>query len=317
MNRALLPALLPALLIAGAPATRRASAAPVFSHDEHAERLRARGEAVTCTRCHGTEWQIAELRPGSRDHAGCDTAGCHADDFYGTDQRSDALCKVCHTSASPLTSGGLVSFPSRDRASQEMCILFDHVTHLSPARRKERPVDAMCAGCHVLAGADGAKRRASPAHVHCAECHDKADAATPMSLCEGCHESLVSLEKDRLAEGGHVGGRYTTCRPWLPDHGERIVEGFDHDSPHHITDWTTGRALSCDDCHRGAADQSDPRLIRRFPGAATMDRCRHCHNGRTRVPGTERRVFSTSRDCRRCHTETFLNGLLTPPRDHR
>lgn len=305
-----------ALLVVGVAWAAGGAADPVFSHDRHAERMAARGEAIACSRCHGTTWQVAELRPGSADHGGCDGAGCHADDFYGPGERAREMCRVCHTAASPTASGGLERFPTRDRASQEMCVLFDHVAHLTDARRRGETVDEMCARCHTLTGDDAAKKRASPSHAHCAACHTDT-APTPMALCEACHQSLTSLEKERLAEGGRAEGRYTTCRPWLPDHGERIVVGFDHDSPHHLSDPADGKAMSCDFCHRGAARQSDPRAIRRFPGAATMARCRRCHDGRTRVPGAARRVFSTSRDCYRCHDNALLRGLLTAPRDHR
>lgn len=294
---ALFAGLLAALLL---PAL---AVAEVFSHAVHRERAEQQGRVVACIDCHRAAVDASATRPGSVDHGGCDGAGCHAVAFYGAaavgggaagaGEPDGALCRVCHVEASASSgSHGMRMFPSRVRAERELCSVFSHAAHLAP----DRAGVAGCNGCHRKAGGE----RAPPGHGDCATCHDS-DHPLPMSACDGCHVEAAS------AAG---------CRPWIP-RGASAVPRFAHDVHDRAVAGLRGEPVSCETCHRRVAGAHDTRSIELLDGKATMRQCHDCHDGKTKIPGTQRRVFSTRERCSQCHGATLkLKWSKPPPAGH-
>ncbi len=273
---------------------------PVFDHAKHAAAATKQGLQLACAGCHTGGIDANGERPGKGDHAGCDTAGCHAEDFYGEKSKDGStLCLLCHENQQPWADmRSLRPFPAKGREGRLFCVNFSHEAHLSPKRVDRRD----CLGCHRRDTED--LFVPPPDHAACGKCHAAArkhgSAAfekIPMSACDACHEPT---DDPNLAR----------CTPWqsLQSGGfRRRVKHFSHGK--HNTDIRTSDLgpLSCEACHADAASSTDVREIRRLlDGAATMNgSCSSCHNGKLRDPRTNRRVFSTrdERLCSKCHNK--------------
>lgn len=267
---------------------------PRFDHAVHLEKARAAGQVLTCAQCHTGGVAASAERPGQRDHAGCDGADCHATDFYGKPGEGDAarrpVCLVCHQDDRPWADlRTLNPFPTGGRFDPAYCVRFSHKAHLTAERAGTD--EAACLKCHHV---DGEGRTYSPpTHADCAGCHEEG-SPIPMSACEACH-----------VQDQHPDGSPLVCRPWLPKDKHRVTEKFQHDT--HRADVRSGEALSCGHCHTQVAGAESVQTIVLLNGRATMNgSCKSCHNGRTPIPGTKRRVFSTDGKCTKCHRGNFM-----------
>jgi hypothetical protein len=234
-----------------------------LSHAQHA--------AITCTDCHqmGT-------RPGSRDHAPCDT--CHRAAFLSA---PGPLCEVCHTKVTtgPLTAP-LKPYPADD-AWQAEPPQFSHRSHLDAGRMEGKVgFHVACSDCHVRDG-----KLARPDHQTCARCHAREAAGKPaMDECAACHEHNPQLRTRA-----------------------RLIRGdlhFDHD--HHRAD-RRGTGIRCEQCHaqtataNGYLDHPAPRV----------ENCVGCHDDTDRTPAEMR-----MRACQTCHSEHTERLTSIAPRNH-
>jgi hypothetical protein len=234
-----------------------------LSHAQHAQ--------VACTECHqmGT-------RPGSRDHAPCDT--CHRAAFLAA---PSALCDVCHLpiSTSPL-SAPLKPYPIED-AWQAEPPRFSHRSHMDSGRMENRVgFHVACADCHVRDS-----KLARPDHQTCQRCHAReANGTPPMDDCGGCHDRVPQLRTRA-----------------------RLIKGdlhFDHDR--HRVD-RRGAGIRCEQCHAqtaqagGYADHVAPRV----------ESCVGCHDDSERTP-----VAMRMRVCQTCHSERSERLTAIAPRNH-
>lgn len=234
-----------------------------LSHAQHA--------AIACADCHemGT-------RPGSHDHAPCDT--CHRQAFLGA---PGPLCEVCHTK---ITTAPLVAplrpYPIEDPWQAEPP-RFSHRSHLDAGRMEARVgFHVTCADCHVKDG-----ELARPDHETCARCHAREAGGTPaMDDCAGCH-----------APGKQLRTR------------ARLIKGdlhFDHDR--HRAD-RRGTPIKCEECHAQSAqatgydDHEAPKV----------ESCVGCHDDTDRTPPTRR-----MRICQTCHSERSERLTSLAPRNH-
>jgi hypothetical protein len=236
-----------------------------LSHAQHA--------AIGCTECHqmGT-------RPGSRDHAPCDT--CHRAAFLA---QPGPLCEVCHTKVetSPLVAP-LRPYPIEDPWQAEPP-RFSHRSHLDAGRMENRVgFHITCLDCHVSAS-DG--QLARPDHATCARCHAREASGKPtMDDCGDCHQRDSQLRSRA-----------------------RLIKGdlhFDHDR--HRAD-RRGKPIRCEQCHTGSAnaagyaDHAAPRV----------ESCVACHDDTDRTPAAMR-----MRVCQTCHAERTERLTSLAPRNH-
>jgi c(7)-type cytochrome triheme protein len=155
-----------------------------------------------------------------------------------------------------------------------------------------------CDKCHKVDGKNAAY--VPPNHGDCAGCHTPTHAV-PMASCGSCHNM------------GSADGSVTQCSPTVPWRSRQIAKRFSHDS--HRTDIRKPGSppLDCGFCHWGVHRSKSVRKMKLMHGFKTMERaCGPCHNGRLRVPGSKRRVFSTTGDCRKCHGNKFSSGAGVP-----
>ena len=236
-----------------------------LSHAQHAQ--------IACAACH----TMGE-RPGSREHAPCDT--CHRQAFVSP---PGPLCEVCHVevTTSPLDAP-LKKYPVEDLWQTEPS-LFSHRVHLDRGRIEQRVgFHVACADCHVQNG-----KLARPDHATCARCHAREvglDGGPTMEACTGCHQRTAQLRTRA-----------------------RLIKGdlhFDHD--HHRTD-RRGTPIRCEACHErtaqaeGYADHVAPRV----------ESCVGCHDDTDRTPAAMR-----MRVCETCHASRIEKVTSLAPRNH-
>lgn len=273
-----------------------------FDHVAHFELIQKAGESVVCTSCHLGDISANAVRPSQKDHTSCDSAGCHANEFYGRDDEGRHMCTVCHENSEPWADmRALKAFPSPRDAAQVYCISFSHRDHAQDASGRAME----CSQCHQI-GKDGIAYT-PPGHVDCASCHDQTGAKPFMSQCQGCH----TLSNPQ--------GSPIRCSPTVSWRSRKMVGRFSHEQ-HRIDIRKKDKpVLDCDFCHSEVRKATTVRGIQLLQGVRTMERaCGACHNGRTRVPETRRRVFSTDANCSRCHGEGFVQfqAFGTPPPGH-
>jgi hypothetical protein len=234
-----------------------------LSHVQHTQ--------VACIDCHrmGT-------RPGSQDHAPCDT--CHRAAFLAA---PGPLCQVCHTqvTAKPVAAP-LKPYPVED-AWQAEPPRFSHRSHMDASHMESRVgFHVACADCHVRDG-----KLARPDHETCARCHAREASGTPsMDDCAGCHEN----------------------RPQLRTRA-RLIKGdlhFDHDR--HRVD-RRGTGIRCEQCH----EQSANALGYTDHVAPRVESCVTCHDDTDRTPAVMR-----MRVCQTCHAERREKLTSLAPRNH-
>ena len=265
-----------------------------FDHVGHQEAAKAKQQPWLCSQCHAGGVGADGVRPASKNHQSCNADGCHAKDFYGPELKARPMCTLCHQNDQPWEDmRTLKTFPSTDKTHRTYCIKFSHRLHLA----KDKLGRKACDGCHKMA-ADKVTYM-PPSHGDCATCHTE-DHSVPMSACETCHEM------------GSADGALLQCSPPVPWRSRQVAARFSHDT-HRLDIRKPGNPpLSCVQCHRGVHRSESIRKIRLMYGFGTMtNSCGRCHNGRTRVPDSKRRIFSTSTQCSKCHGGKFA-GMGTP-----
>jgi hypothetical protein len=225
-----------------------------FRHEVH---LQAALE-LTCASCHVPKDGWDTGRPGSNDHAPCDS--CHREKF--ATQEGGEFCEVCHEKTDPRRPGEspLHPFPRHLMAAQ-LVSEFDHQGHLT--RGGESGQALTCRSCHDIQGAFAS----FPTHADCAPCH--AEKHPPrLGECERCHS--------RESTG--------TARRFVTNDIR-----FTHER--HLTE-LSGEALPCLACHQAvpkstkASDLNLPRMRecatchanpRKVPPEKRIDQCGLCH----------------------------------------
>jgi hypothetical protein len=262
-----------------------------FRHEQTDYPLHGAHAHLACERCHPAGAKFRDARSGCVD--------CHArDDAHKGRLGSD--CAHCHDESAWRKAEfdhARTGFALDGKHAQVTCV----ACHAGE-RYKGTPRD--CAGCHVLD--DAHKGRFGS---RCEECHaatgwkalhfDHArDAHFPLTgaharvSCEGCHRGVLHQEKlgsdclschraDDVHEGRN-GARCESCHQttaWKPAR-------FDHDRNTDFPLHGAHRALACEACHTGPAQE---RKLGRT--------CGECHGSNDPHRG------QLGSDCARCHSE--------------
>lgn len=245
-----------------------------FSHEVHLAvggevSAANKGAALECKSCHLIGERFAVLRPGTDQHAPCDS--CHADAFYAP---PGVLCATCHIQVNPLVEGKspVQSYPRRERVAQ-LLSRFDHALHLDAGKVKGKDGALACKSCHKVEGGEDAYAT-FPTHEDCADCHAPTDqggqgVAPVLTQCAGCH-----------AQNG-------------PGKARRFIQNdirFTHGK--HTTD-ANGKAIACETCHyevKKSTSSYDTVL-------PLMADCARCHEDSSRTPDRVR-----ISECGVCHT---------------
>ncbi len=278
-----------ALVLWGCPPASQVKEAPgqmataTFRHADHVGLEKQEGGgALGCGDCHHStvENGYVAARPGSEDHAPCDT--CHRQVFYAA---PGAFCQVCHTDSLDVLAAKragaetLVEFPRRSLQA-ELVGAFNHALHLDEGRVRAPDGAALrCDSCHATTS--GSPYVSLPNHGACASCHAPEKAAqvkAPHTLddCAGCH----------------VGGGPGRARRFARDNDVRFTHAK-HELP-------------CTDCHQAVVKSrtSNDRVI------PQMSVCATCHADRSKTPA-ELRIKD---NCGLCHVKDPRSGDL--PGDH-
>lgn len=338
----------PVLSQGAEPAPEAASepAAPVpqkavFSHKAHQESFAKKkgGRSWSCEACHTDgKGDATESRPAQGSHATCDSAGCHAKDFYDPKKaKKSQVCLSCHVEGRYWADmSKLRRYPDKCYDDREFATEFSHKQHLA-AGVKLKGEALACNSCHQ---GNGGKIRgavpedggddchiqgdlSNPGHDNCVQCHGAAgDNKLKMTDCDGCH-------KDAGARAA------TEAKGWAP----RVRHSFSH-GYHYSFVYDSGQkawvqkgepvqgddqalavgeeSMQCGTCHvdvAGSETVSDAiELVGRGQGRGQSHAiCGSCH-GKAKVVklnGRKGGIFTTSdagTACSRCHTRSFVKS---------
>jgi hypothetical protein len=299
------PALIAAVLFL--PLTARGEGDALrFDHRAHVEKHKI----GACETCHTSGANADTVRPAMRDHKTCDTAGCHADEFYGKKAATTKLCSLCH--AGPAMLGGaaakkLQPFPRRMNISQtedsfldarDFYAEFSHKKHLRTGGPIKERTDQGCLFCHKIESAAVEARR--PGHEACASCHDEKHAA-PMSRCDACHQ----YRKDG-------NGIPVSTGPSMRDRPARVGGRFKHETHRVDRRKAEPTPVSCGVCHSRALEADKLSEIVMTDGRQMMvSACGSCHrSGQANARGKP--LFTITGQCTLCHSAGFMENMSAP-----
>ena len=227
-----------------------------YSKFQHGTRNHSR---LPCLLCHRRDSNASvPSLPGSNGHLPC--AGCHAQQFSGSDS---PICTICHTD---VKSGATKSFPRLKSFSMK----FDHSVH-------DRMGNVTCATCHrpTRGGVAYSIPRSFSAHTTCFRCHTgRAQAGgSDISSCGTCHKLGNYSRTPTITQAFRVGFTHAkhqkiTCnechdvRAGMPQR-RQVTE------PEPLNHHATGRGRSCATCHDG----------KRAFGGDDFSVCKRCHQG--------------------------------------
>jgi hypothetical protein len=257
-----------------------------------------------CTSCHGEGVDADRRRPAADDHRACDTADCHAAEFYGSKAEGTKVCFVCHTSRDFWTDmRALVPFPPEHR---DFYAEISHKLHLGreggSESRVEKVTDQGCLFCHQI-DAD-TKEVTRPGHEACKRCHADDVAKVPMSRCNGCHHSRLDAEGKPVATG-----------PIARAGASRVANKFSHEKHRLDRRKKDPTPVSCGVCHLTVANAETLGSIEVHGGSKMMTTaCGSCHrSGQKSADGKP--VFSITGRCTLCHDSMFDTASV--PASHR
>jgi hypothetical protein len=317
--------------------------AAVFSHEAHREAFAEHegGKAWGCGSCHtdGTG-DAAESRPAQASHATCDSAGCHAEDFYQPKkgkkgEKGSNICLSCHVEGRFWADmSRLRRYPDKCYDDREFATEFSHKQHMAAGVKLGGEALA-CNSCHqgnggsIRGGAQGDDGchvqgdLSNPGHDNCVKCHGaEGDNALKMTDCGGCHQDA----KRRAA---------TEAKGWAPRVRHSFSHGYHYSflydkqkkawvqqpEPAQGDDAALARgegAMQCGTCHVGVAQAETVgdaiELVGRGQGRGKSHAiCGSCH-GKDRViklNGRQHGIFTTSdagTACSKCHTRAFVKS---------
>ena len=222
-----------------------------FSRFTHSNASHAR---MPCLLCHRRDTNSARVSyPGKIGHTPC--IGCHTVQFQ---DRSNAICTICHTDAQ---SGAVKQFPGLQSFGRK----FDHDRHQR----------VNCSVCHKSAqrGVVLSIPSGTNAHSTCFQCHT-ASAEMKMSSCNVCHQPGRLVRTSETAAAFRINF----------SHAKHASAGLNCASCHSVRSGGTGRQVtkpaaqmhfapvnsaSCAACHNG----------KRSFGANDFENCKRCHIG--------------------------------------
>jgi hypothetical protein len=303
-----------AILVSGAApdAPERA-----FSHREH---LKLPGSSK-CSSCH-TKGAAADVeRPAKSDHSSCNSADCHAKEFFTAEQQNTNLCLVCHLSkewpALEKKRENIRPFPrGRARPQQDdeadrsyldewdYYAEFSHKQHLRKGGPIEAKTEDSCNYCHKISVEEGKASVERPGHQHCVNCHGAAKSGkgapkNSMSDCASCH-------KFRRNQAGTL----VKTGPAPKRDNSRVTAKFSHEK-HRVQRRKSApkEITNCGMCHLQVNKAATLAEIAATSGQRTMEAaCGKCHDGKQKsISG--RSIFSITAQCTLCHTQRFVDEL--------
>jgi hypothetical protein len=295
-----------------APADGGVDAKEDFLHSKHQARAKKAKKKWKCSSCHTNATEKAEdSRPGRDNHQGCDSAGCHFNDFYKPKKGKvgTTLCVSCHKSGDYWTDmTALQVFPKKKYDRREYFTEFSHKQHADPSVKFPGGESVTCNSCHQHGGGaiprEAGGDQSNPGHDNCNLCHSRSDK-TPMTKCSACHN--VRPEGLRAADYSVVHLKNTDKKAWAFN----VRSKFSHMKHYERQGQVKTRKgklidIECSICHTRVATATTVGeavgLEARGRGRSEAHKvCGTCHGGAT-YKG--RGIFSTSNrstNCTKCH----------------
>jgi c(7)-type cytochrome triheme protein len=227
-----------------------------YSKFQHSTRNHSR---LPCLLCHRRESNASvPTLPGGNGHLPC--AGCHAQQFSGSDS---PICTICHTD---VKSGALKSSPPL----QSFSVKFDHSLHRQMG-------NVTCATCHRPTGAGVALSipRGFSAHATCYRCHTgrAQSGGSDISSCGTCHQLGRYSRTPTFAQAFRVGFNHAKHQKVTCNECHQVRSGMPQrrqvTAPEPLNHHATGRGQSCLTCHDG----------KRAFGGDDFSVCKRCHQG--------------------------------------
>jgi hypothetical protein len=266
---------------------------------------------AACARCHTVTPDSDAKRPAASDHRACDSADCHASEWYGQKAEGTEVCLVCHkTSTFWGDMSALRPFPPRPEAKTNDYFLdrleyyaeFSHKRHLGVSGGNKESVvgkitDEGCLFCHKINLET--KEVTRPGHGECQTCHTET-SKIPMSKCRACHQA-------RIDDDGHG----VRTGPVLRSRATRVSRKFSHEKHRLDRRKREPVGVSCGVCHTSVAEAETLGAIEVTSGSKTMvNACGSCHkDGQKTASGHA--LFTISGKCTACH-DSLADAQSTP-----
>lgn len=314
----------------------------VFDHKAHEAAAAKEGLDWACKSCHTDgSGDASQSRPAQKNHASCEGAKCHAQDFYGDKAKDTKVCLTCHVEGRYWADmSQLRRYPDRCYDDREYATAFSHKQHLAEGVTLKGQALA-CRSCHQ--GNGGTIRGATPGvedddchiqgdlsnpgHDNCVQCHGAdGDNKLKMTDCAGCHQARPPRPTD-LEQALPSAKKVSSNVRHSFSHGQHYRFVYDKDERAYVEkdvaaqgdsdDGLEDGALQCGTCHTNIAaaetvQEASTRLSRGQGREQNHKACGTCH-GKESVVKNGRRggIFTTSdagTSCSKCHTRAFVQS---------